>query len=146
MQRIRAFFKQNLSIKDRVICVYQGEIISRKTAYAKTQKSNYIVEVADHYDLPLCIDGWDNTSSVCYNKGGYANDAIDWEGANGKWNAEFIIDDYDNRKTILRPLRDIAPGEQTRNKVSLPAAARYTQEQYIFQYEVILISIWIGQH
>ena len=45
-------------------------------------------------------------------KGGYANDAIDWDGTRGKWNAEFIIDDYDGRKIILRPLRDIAKGEQ----------------------------------
>ena len=29
----------------------------------------------------------------------------------GKWNAEFIIDDY-GQKIILRPLRDIAQGEQ----------------------------------
>ena len=69
------------------------------------------MEVADHYDLPLCIDGWDNLRSVCYNKGGYANYALDWKGANGKWNTGFITDDYDNRKIILRPLRDIVPGE-----------------------------------
>ena len=39
---------------------------------------------------------------------GYANAAIDWDGKRGKWNAEFIIDDYDGRKIILRPLPDIA--------------------------------------
>ena len=78
------FAKQSFSIKDRVICVYHGKKISQKKAYAKTQQSNYIVEVANHYKLPLCIDGWDNTRMVCYNKGGFAKDAIDWEGAQGK--------------------------------------------------------------
>ena len=52
------FAKLIFSIKNRVICVYHGKKISRKKAYAKKQKSNYIVEVANHYDLPLCIDGW----------------------------------------------------------------------------------------
>ena len=84
----------------------------KKYAYAKTQLSRYIVEVADHYKPPLCIDSWDGTRQQCYNKEGYANDAIDWEGTNGKWNAEFIIDDYDGEKIILRLLRDIAKGEQ----------------------------------
>ena len=36
--------------------------------------------------------------------------------------------------------------ERARNKLSLTAAARYTKEQYIFQYEVILIPIRVGQH
>ena len=47
-----------------------------------------------------------------YNKGGYANDAIGWEGEQGRWNAEFIVDDYDSSKIILRPLKDIVKGEQ----------------------------------
>ena len=64
------------------------------------------------YDLRLGIDGWDKTSRKNYNKGGYANDAIGWEGEQGRWNAELIVDDYDCSKIILRPLRDIAKGEQ----------------------------------
>ena len=106
------FAKQEFSIKDRIICVYHGKKISRKKAYAKQNKSNYIVEVMNHYRLPLCIDGWDETRGICFNKGGYANDAIGWEGEQGRWNAEFIVDDYDSSKIILRPLRDIAKGEQ----------------------------------
>ena len=58
------------------MCVYHGKRISRKKSYAKSQKSNYIVEVANHYKLPLCTDGWDETKGKCFNKGGYANDAI----------------------------------------------------------------------
>ena len=53
--------------------------ISRRKAYAKNNKSNYIVEVMNHYDLRLCIDGWDKSRGVCFNKGGHANDAIGWE-------------------------------------------------------------------
>ena len=106
------FAKQEFSIKDRIMCVYHGKKISRKKAYAKQNKSNYIVEVMNHYKLPLCIDGWDETRGICFNKGGYANDAIGWEGEQGRWNAEFIVDDYDSSKIILRPLRDIAKGEQ----------------------------------
>ena len=78
------FVKEAFSIKDRVICVYHGKRISRKYAYAKTQLSQYIVEVTDHYKLPLCIDGWDGTRKQCFNKGGYANDAIDLDGTHGK--------------------------------------------------------------
>ena len=66
--------------------MYHGKKISRKTAYAKTQQSNYIVEVDNHNKLPLCIDGWDITRNVRYNKSGYANDGIIWEGAQDKSN------------------------------------------------------------
>ena len=91
--------------------MYQGKKISRKNAYATQNKSNYIVEVMNHYKLPLCIDGWDETRGICYNKSGYANDAIGWEGEEGRWKTEFIVEDYDSSKIILRPLRDIAKGE-----------------------------------
>ena len=55
------FAIEAFSIKDRVIWVDHGKRISKKYAYAKTQLSHYIVEVTDHYKLPLCIDGWDGT-------------------------------------------------------------------------------------
>ena len=42
------FAKQEFSIKNRVICVYHGKKISHKKAYAKQNKSNYIVEVMNH--------------------------------------------------------------------------------------------------
>ena len=64
------FSKESFSIKDRVICVYHRNKITRKKAYVKTQQSNYIVEITDHYKLPLCIDGWDATKNKCYNEGG----------------------------------------------------------------------------
>ena len=85
-----------------------------KKAYAKRNKSNYIVEVMNHYNLPLCIDGWDKSRGVCFNNGGYANNAIGWggRGEQGKSNAEYLVDDYDSRKIILQPLRDIGKGEQ----------------------------------
>ena len=63
------FEKEPFSIKTRDICVYNGKKISRKYAYAKTQRSQYIVEVTDYYKLPLCIDGWDGTRTQCFNKG-----------------------------------------------------------------------------
>ena len=78
------FAKEAFSIKDRVICVYHGKRISPKKAYAKTQQSNSIVELTDHYKLPLCIDGWDGTRNQCLIKGGYANAAIAWDGTRGK--------------------------------------------------------------
>ena len=87
------FAKQEFSIKDRLLCVYHGRANSRKKEYAKHNKSKYIVEVLDHYDFALCIDGWDESPGACYNKGGYANIAIRWEGEQGWWNAEFIVDD-----------------------------------------------------
>ena len=55
----------------------------------------FVKEVADYYQLPLCMDGWDDTRKKCYNKRGYANDAINWDGTKGKWKAEFVIGDYD---------------------------------------------------
>ena len=58
------------------MCVSRKDDITER-AYAKTQQSNYIVEVATPYKLPLCIDGGDNTRNECYNKDVYANDAID---------------------------------------------------------------------
>ena len=58
--------------------------ISNKYAYAKTQLSQYIVENTDHYKLPLWLDRWDDTKQQFYNKGGYANDAIDWDRTRGK--------------------------------------------------------------
>ena len=64
--------------------MYHGKKISRKKAYAKQNKSNYIVEVMNHYKLPLCIVGWDETRGICYNKSGYAKDAIGWEGEQGR--------------------------------------------------------------
>ena len=64
------FAKESFSIKDSVICVYQGKTITRNKAYAKTQQSNYIVEVTDHYKLPLCIDGWDAKRIHASLKGG----------------------------------------------------------------------------
>ena len=51
------FVKECFSIQDSVICIYHGKQISRNKAYAKMQQSNYIVEVTDHYRLPLSIDG-----------------------------------------------------------------------------------------
>ena len=55
----------------------------------------------NRYDLTLCIDGWDEARRVCYIKGGYANEAKVWEGKLGKWNAEFIVDDYDSTKIMV---------------------------------------------
>ena len=105
------FAKEALSLNERVICVYHGKIIPKKYAYVKTQLFQYIVEVTNHYKLPLCIDRLDDTRQQFFNKGCYANDAIAWDGTRGKWNAEFIIHDYDGRKIILKHLRDIAKGE-----------------------------------
>ena len=81
------FAKQEVSIRDRLICVYNGRKISRKKAYAKHNTWNYIIEVLDHYDLPLSIDGCDESRGVCYNNGGYANNTIGWEGDQGRWSA-----------------------------------------------------------
>ena len=59
------FAEQEFRIKDRYICVYHGKKILRKKAYAKQNRSNYIVEAMNHYYLPLCIDGWDKSRGVC---------------------------------------------------------------------------------
>ena len=80
----KLFGKAANSTKDRLICTYHDKKISRKKVYAKTQTSYYIVEVTDFYRFPLCIDGWDDTRKRCYIEGGYANDAIDWDGTKGK--------------------------------------------------------------
>ena len=72
--------KKAFSIKDRVICVYHSKRKSKKYEYPKTQLSQYIIEITDHYKLPLWIDGWDYTRQQCFNKGGYANNAIHWDG------------------------------------------------------------------
>ena len=77
----------------------------------KFKSSNNVV-VINRYDLPLCIDGWNDTSGECYNKEDYANDAIGWESDQGRWNGELFLDDFDSSKIILRPLRDIVKGEQ----------------------------------
>ena len=66
--RYRLFAKQ-----ERIICVYHWKIISRKKAYAKQNKSNQIVAELNHYKLPLCIDGWDETRGICYNMDGYGH-------------------------------------------------------------------------
>ena len=72
--------KQEFSKRDRLICVYHGRKSSREKAYAKHNQSNYIVDMLDHYDLPICIDCWDESRDACYNNGGYANNVIGWEG------------------------------------------------------------------
>ena len=61
----------------------------------------------NHYDVSLCIDGWDDSRGVCYNKEGYACDVIGWAGEQENWNVEFILDDYDCSKQIIRRLHDI---------------------------------------
>ena len=71
------FAKEAFSIKDIVICVYHGMKITRQYAYAKMQLSQYIVEITDHFKLPLCIDRLDDRRNQCFSKGKYANDAID---------------------------------------------------------------------
>ena len=45
------FTKQKFSISVRLLCVYHRRKISRKKAYTKHNKSNYIVEVLNHYAL-----------------------------------------------------------------------------------------------
>ena len=72
------------------------------------------MEVTDHYNCRYAstVGTAQETSTSIKGGGGYANYAIDWDGTRGEWNAEFIIDDYDGQKIILRPLRDIAQGEQ----------------------------------
>ena len=82
------FANKDFGFKDRLICAYHGKHISRRKAYFKKNESNYIVELINHYGR-----------GVCFNKSGNANDSIGWEGGRGKWNAEFIVDDYDSRKS-----------------------------------------------
>ena len=52
--------------------------------------------------MTLCIDGWDESRGVSFNKGRFSNDAIGWEGGKERWNAEFIVNDYDSRKIKLQ--------------------------------------------
>ena len=87
----------------RLIYLYHERKISRKRKYSKQNKSKYIVKVGNHYDLPLCIDGWVITIGKCFNKGVYPNDAIGWEGEKGRWNAGFIEDNYDCFKLYYSP-------------------------------------------
>ena len=52
------------------MCIPWKADITQKNSYDKRNKSTYIVEVINHYDLLLCIDGWDEFRGVCFNKGG----------------------------------------------------------------------------
>ena len=106
------FAGRDFTAAERILCVYYGKKITASRAHSAGYKPDYIAEVRTHTGRPLCIDAWDATNACCYNPGGYANDAINWAGQGGRWNAEFTVDDYDPTKIILRPTRNIAKGEQ----------------------------------
>ena len=97
---------------DRIICTYHGKTISGKQARATSNKSKYIVDLMGLHKRHMYIDGYDEASQLCYSAGPYANDGINKAHRRDLWNAELTVDEYNPDIFVLRPLRDIAAGEQ----------------------------------
>ena len=79
------------------IAVYAGTKLTEMEARSHTLKSAYVVEIGD-----LLIDAWDAKAKLCKAFAGYANDAINKEGRRDCWNAEFVIDPYNDDSILLR--------------------------------------------
>ena len=106
------FAKEGFNAQDRVLCAYQGYKTTVRSARGRKCKSRYTVELEAGKNKILVVDAWDPVKNLCVAYGGYANDGINMIGRRDLWNAELEIDPYDDKMVILRPTRDILPGEQ----------------------------------
>ena len=106
------FAKDGFKAGERVIGAYNGHRVKLRTATGRSYKSKYVVELETTNKSILCVDAWDPVRELCIAYGAYGNDAINKEGRRDCWNAELAIDDYDDHLVIIRPTRDILPGEQ----------------------------------
>ena len=106
------FAKDGFKAGERVISAYNGYRVKLRTATGRSYKSKYVVELETTNKSILCVDAWDPVRELCIAYGAYGNDAINKEGRRDCWNAELAIDDYDDHLVIIRPTRDILPGEQ----------------------------------